>query len=98
VGAQSPTSVALFLDDLLAPRADTLVEERRASGDLPDVVAALDAGDLERALDLVVTAVPAAEREERERLRELAVALFERIGQDDPLVTGYRRRLASALY
>jgi putative thioredoxin len=98
VGAQSPTSVELFLDDLLAPRADTLVEELRASGDLPDVVAALDAGDLERALDLVVTAVPAAEREERERLRELAVALFERIGQDDPLVTGYRRRLASALY
>ena len=36
--------------------------------------------------------------DERERLRDVAVALFERLGQDDPLVAGYRRRLASALY
>jgi putative thioredoxin len=99
VGAQSPASVGLFLDDLLAPpRADALVEELRASGDLPDVVAALDADDVERALELLVTAVPAAEGDERERLREVTVALFERIGQDDPLVAGYRRRLATALY
>jgi putative thioredoxin len=99
VGAQSPTSVSAFLDDVLAPpRADALVDELRASGELPDVVEAIDAGDLERALDLLVGAVPAAEDDERERLRDLAVALFERIGQDDPLVSGYRRRLASALY
>src|SRR5512134_1246895 len=57
VGAQSKTSVSAFLDDLLAPpRADTLVEELRASGELPAVVAALDAGDLERALGLIVDA------------------------------------------
>jgi putative thioredoxin len=99
VGAQSPTSVSAFLDDVLAPpRADALVDELRASGELPDVVEAIDAGDLERALDLLVGAVPAAENDERERLRDVAVALFERIGQDDPLVSGYRRRLASALY
>jgi putative thioredoxin len=99
VGAQSPASVSLFLDDLLAPpRADALVEELRASGELPEVVEALDAGDVERALDLLVTAVPAAEGDERERLRDVTVALFERLGQDDPLVAGYRRRLATALY
>ena len=99
VGAQSPTSVSLFLDDLLAPpRADALVEELRAGGELPHVVQALDAGDVERALELLIDAVPAAATDERERLRDVAVALFERLGQDDPLVAGFRRRLASALY
>lgn len=99
VGAQSRTTVEAFLDELLAPpRADTLVEELRATGELPDVVAALDAGDPEHALDLIVEAVPAADADERERLREVAVALFERLGHDDPLVPGYRRRLAAALY
>jgi len=99
VGAQSPTSVSAFLDAILAPpRADALVEELRAKGELPDVVDALDAGDIERALELLVGAVPEADREEQERLRDVAVALFERLGQDDPLVTGFRRRLASALY
>jgi putative thioredoxin len=99
VGAQSPTAVDTFLDAVVAPpRADALVEELRASGELPDVVAALDAGDVEQALGLLVEAVPAAEPGERERLRDIAVALFERFGQDDPIVTGYRRRLATALY
>jgi len=99
VGAQSRPSVSAFLDDLLAPpRAESLVEELRAAGELPDVVAALDGGDVERALSLIVDAVPDAETPERERLREVAVALFEQLGQDDPLVSGYRRRLATALY
>lgn len=61
-------------------------------------MAALDAGDPEHALELIVEAVPAADADERERLREVAVALFERLGHDDPLVPGYRRRLAAALY
>ena len=99
VGAQSPASVSTFFDDVVAPpRADGLVEELRANGELPDVVAALDAGDVERALGLIVDAVPAAEYEERERLREVAVALFEQVGHDDPLVAAHRRRLAAALY
>jgi thioredoxin len=99
VGAQSRTAVSAFLDELLAPaRADTLLDELRASGELPEVVAALDADDTEGALSLIVDAVPDATPSERERLREVAVALFERLGQDDPVVSGYRRRLASALY
>jgi putative thioredoxin len=99
VGAQSPASVSSFLDALLAPpRADALVEELRAAGELPDVVAAVDAGDLERALELIVEAVPGAAADERDRLRDVAVALFEQLGQDDPIVSGFRRRLATALY
>ena len=68
------------------------------SGELPEVVSALDAGDVERALGLIVDAVPDAGADERERLREVAVALFDRLGQDDPLASSFRRRLASALY
>ena len=99
VGAQSRTSVSAFLDDLLAaPRADTLVEELRTTGELPAVVEALDAGDVERALGLIVDAVPLADAEGRERLREVAVALFDRLGQDDPVAATFRRRLATALY
>ncbi len=99
VGAQSKAAVSAFLDELLAPpRADALIEELRASGELPAVVAALDDGDVERALGLILDAVPDAGAEERERLREVAVALFDRLGQDDPLASSFRRRLASALY
>ena len=99
VGAQSRTSVSAFLDDLLAPpRADTLLEELRASGELPEVVGALDTGDVERALAWIVEAVPSADDAERERLREVAVALFEQLGQDDPVVSSFRRKLATALY
>lgn len=99
VGAVSPTSVATFLDDLLAPpRSDVLVEELRATGELPEVVAALDAGDTEGALAAILGIVPGAAPDARERLREVAVAIFDRLGQDDPLVASYRRRLAAALY
>ena len=98
-GARSRAMVDAFLDDLLAPpRLGSLVEELRASGELPEVVAALDRGDIEEALRLLVDAVPAAAAEERERLREVAVAVFEQLDPDDPLVGTYRRRLAAALY
>src|SRR6476620_5926197 len=54
-GARSRASVDTFLDELLAPpRADTLIEELRATGELPDVVAALDAGNTQGALQLIV--------------------------------------------
>ena len=58
----------------------------------------MDAGDLETALESIVGAVPGAPEEERERLREVAVALFERLGQDSETAARYRRRLAAALY
>jgi putative thioredoxin len=98
-GARSPAAVSVFLDELLAPpRADVLVEELRANGELPDVVAALDRDDVDAALAWIVDAVPGALPDERERLREVAVALFERLGHEHPVASGYRRRLASALY
>ncbi len=99
VGARPPAAVAAFVDELLAPpRIAGVVEELRASGDLPDVLAALEAGDEERALDLVLEAIPEAPPERRERLRELAVAVFDDLGHDDPVTVSYRRKLATALY
>jgi thioredoxin len=99
VGAQPAAAVASFLDGLLAPpRLEGLVEELRASGELPEVVAALDVGDSGKALELLLTAVEGAVPEERNRLREVAVAIFDALGHDDPVTVSYRRRLATALY
>jgi putative thioredoxin len=99
VGARSPVAVATFFDELLAPpRVAGLIEELRTSGELPTVLAALETGDSERALDAVLAEIVDATLERRERLREVAVAIFQDLGQDDPTAIAYRRRLASALY
>jgi putative thioredoxin len=99
VGAQPAAAVEAFLDRLLAPsRLAGVVEELRASGELPEVLAKLERDDLEGALELVVGSVPDAAPEARERLREIAVAIFEELGQDDPVASAYRKRLSAALY
>jgi putative thioredoxin len=99
VGAQSPAAVSSFLDELLAPpRIEGVLDELRASGEHPEVLAALEAGDPEHALELILDAVADASPEERERLRDLAVAIFDDLGHDDPRAVAFRRRLATALY
>lgn len=99
VGARSPTAVAAFLDELLAPpRVEGIIEALRMSGELPAVLAALEAGEIERALDVVLEEISTASPEQKERLRELALAVFHDLGQEDPVAVTYRRRLATALY
>jgi thioredoxin len=101
VGAQSPSAVAAFLDELTGPsKAEGLLAELEATGDLPEVIAAVRAGDHERGFELLLEEIEAAgeNREQRERLRELMVALFQELGQEHPLSLRYRRRLATALY
>jgi putative thioredoxin len=99
VGARSPVAVSSFLDELLAPpRVAGVVESLRESGELPDVLGALEANDPERALDLLLAEIPEASPDRREWLRELALAIFHDLGHDDPLTIAYRRRLATALY
>ena len=75
-----------------------LVDELRESGELPGVCAALEEDDHERALDLLLSDIPDASPERRERLREIALAVFEDLGHEDPVTITYRRRLATALY
>jgi putative thioredoxin len=99
VGARSPVAVASFLDELLAPpRVASVVESLRESGELPEVLAALEADDMEKALDLVLDEIADAPPDRREWLRELALAVFHDLGHDDPVTVAYRRRLATALY
>ena len=100
VGVQSPQSVAAFLDELLAPSPrERLLAELRESGERPELVAALEAGDDEEALDLLLReAREADDRERRDEVRRLMVALFEDLGHEHPLSSRYRRQLATALY
>jgi thioredoxin len=99
VGARSPVAVASFLDELLAPpRLASLMDELRETRELPAVLAALEDEQPARALDLILDEVGVAPWERRERLREVALAIFESLGAEDPVTVSYRRRLATALY
>ena len=59
---------------------------------------AIDAGDVEDGLRMLLEAIRAADGDERERLRQLMVGVFGDLGQNHPLALRYRRELASALY
>ncbi len=99
VGALPPAAVAQFLDELTGPSgAELLVDELTASGELPDVVDALEDGENERALRLLLEAIDAREGNEREQLITLTVGLFRELGDEHPLTMRYRRQLAASLY
>jgi putative thioredoxin len=99
VGAQPPAAVGQFLDQLTGPTAaEQLIAELTAAGELPDVVAALEQNEHERAFELLLEAIVASEGEERERLITLTVGLFGELGHEHPLTMRYRRQLAASLY
>jgi thioredoxin len=100
VGALPPAAVASFLDELTGPSpVERVLAELRESGEAPEVAAALKAEDYETALGLLLAYVERnGDGARRERSRRLMVALFGQLGQDHPLATLYRRKLATALY
>ena len=99
VGALPPAAVAQFLDELTGPTAaERLVAELKESGELPKVVEALEQDEHERALELLLEEISAADGERRERLLALTVALFGDLGHEHPLTMRYRRQLAATLY
>jgi putative thioredoxin len=99
VGALPPQRVADFLDGLLGPSAGaTLLEELARSGEFPEILGPLAESDYERALEWLLGQVADADPTARERIREVMVAIFEELGQDDPVAAAYRRRLAATLY
>jgi putative thioredoxin len=84
-----------FAADGLAARIEL---ERSGTGeDVQSAFAALDAGDNERALDLLIGYLPAADGA-RDDIRRVVVGILDELGVDDPLARASRRRLASALY
>jgi putative thioredoxin len=62
------------------------------AGDCATAIAALDAGDDERAFELLLAGLP------EDDVRRLIVGELDRRGPADPLVRETRRRLAAALY
>lgn len=99
VGAQPPQAVATFLDALTAPsEAEVLLGQLREQGERPDLVAAVERGDYERAFELLLAELEHAVDGQRDEIRRLMVALFSELGQEHPLTVRYRRRLATALY
>ena len=65
--------------------------------DLDEAFAALDAGDRERALDLLIGAIPSANGF-KDDVRRVVVAVLDELGVEHPLARDARRRLAAALY
>jgi putative thioredoxin len=87
VGAQPKASVEAFLADLTKPPVAEQIDD-------PELKAALDAQDYERAFELLLARVDA----DPEATRETMVALFGELGHDHPLALQYRRKLAAALF
>jgi putative thioredoxin len=80
--------------------AEGLAARLRLEADetLREAFAALDAGDTERGLDLLIEAIAAADPDKREDLRKAVVGVLDELGVEHPLARDSRRRLASALY
>lgn len=86
-------------DTVLAALADSFQGEGLRArirltqqGTLADALEALDAGESERAFELLLAALP------DDDVRRLIVGELDRIGPGDPLARETRRRLAAALY
>ena len=65
--------------------------------DLTDAFAALDAGDREHALDLLIAALPSADGA-KDEIRKVVVGVLDELGVEHQLARDARRRLAAALY
>ena len=84
-----------FTGDGLSARI--ALERDVAAPDLASAFAALDAGDHERALDLLIAALAGADGA-RDDIRRVIVGILDELGVENPLARESRRRLAAALY
>jgi putative thioredoxin len=71
--------------------------ERAAAPGLGSAFEALDKGDHEQALEVLIDAIAPA-RGSRDEIRRVVVGILDELGLDDPLAARSRTRLASALY
>jgi putative thioredoxin len=84
-----------FAADGLAARIE--LERNGGDLDLSGAFEALDAGDQERALNILLEALPSADGT-RDDIRRVIVGILDELGVEHPLARDYRRRLAAALY
>jgi putative thioredoxin len=86
-----------FAADGLAARIELERADLPESLNLHDAFAALDAGDQQQALDLLIAALPSADGS-RDDVRRVVVGVLEELGVEHPVARESRRKLASALY
>jgi putative thioredoxin len=77
--------------------ASRITLEDQDAVDLSEAFRALDEGDRERALELLIDAIPSANGY-RDDVRRVVVSILDELGVDHPLARDARRRLAAALY
>ncbi|MFZ0088874.1 MAG: tetratricopeptide repeat protein [Solirubrobacteraceae bacterium] len=78
-------------------RARIKLEDDDPGDDVREAFAALDANDPERALELLIGALPSSDGR-RDDIRRVVVGILDELGVDSQLARDSRRRLASALY
>jgi putative thioredoxin len=84
-----------FAADGLSARI-TLERSDRA-GELAEAFTALDAGDHQRGLDLLIGMLPSADGA-KDDIRRVVIGILDELGVESPIARESRRRLASALY
>ena len=89
VGAQPPSRVESFLDEITQPPVGETIDD-------PEIAAALQSGNYERALQILLAR--AEQPDTREDARQLMLRIFGELGQEHPLASTYRRKLATALF
>ena len=83
-----------FAADALASRIRL---EQTDAVDLDEALRAIDDGDPERAIDLLIAALPSADGF-KDDVRRVVVGILDELGVEHPLARDARRRLAAALY
>jgi putative thioredoxin len=84
-----------FAADGLAARI--ALEQNTGEPDVEAAFKALDDGDQQRALDLMLELLPSADGA-KDDIRRVIVGVLDDLGVEHPLSRDYRRRLAAALY
>lgn len=93
----APVQGSFAADGLAARIALERTSTDGGAPDLSEAFAALDSGQQERALDLLLGALSSADGA-REDLRRVIVGILDELGVENPLARETRRRLAAALY
>ncbi len=86
-----------FAADGLAARIGLERTPPPGAPDLTEALAALDEGDYESGVDLLLAALPSADGT-KDDIRRVIVGVLDELGVDHPLARDARRRLATALY